>query len=150
MGVPNDCDPCLRTFEAVRSALAPIGIEVVAVAIHDSTAASTGRNDVDLMDSGYGIAYPDGASLLRQLVDFSGFSRTWLPPGVATAIDRLDRLSGPARDEAAARLAVRLATRDVPVISYGYDSVGALVSNRLGCDEAAGELDLTRLCVATD
>ena len=147
MGVPMDCDPCQRTFEAVRTALAPVGIDVVAVEIDDTTATSPGDADVDIMDSGYGIDYADGASLLRKLLS-SGFSRDWFPPRVAIAIDRLDRLSGTARDEAAARLAMRLATVDVPVISYGYDSVGALVSHRLGCDDVEGELDLTKLCVA--
>ena len=149
MGVPKDCDPCQRTFEAVRTVLAPIGIDVVAVEIDDATATSPGDADVDIMDSGYGIDYPDGASLLRKLLS-SGFPRDWFPPRVVIAIDRLDRLSGKARADAAALLAMRLALRDVPVIAYGYDSVGALVSRRLGCDDVQGELDLTKLCVAAD
>jgi hypothetical protein len=36
------------------------------------------------------------------------------------------------------------------LITYGYDSLGALVSRRLGCDDVQGELDLTKLCVAND
>ena len=73
----------------------------------------------------------------------------WRPPGLDAEIDHLDRLTGEARAAAAARLALRLALRDVPVITYGYDVVGALISHRLGCDDVDGELDLTTLCIAT-
>jgi ABC-type transport system substrate-binding protein len=149
MGVPADCDPCQRTFEAVRTALAPIGIDVVAATFDDAVAANLGEADLDIVDGGFGLDYPDGASLLGRIVHVA-VPEQWRPPGITAAVERLDRLSGRARARAAARLALRLAVRDVPVIAYGYDGVGALVSRRLGCDTVDGELDLTKLCVASD
>ena len=149
MGVPDDCDPCQRTFDAVRTALAPIGIDVVAVKLDEAVAANLGHAEMDIIDGGFGIDYPDGASLLSRVVH-TALPPEWRPPGLDADVDRLDRLSGRARADAAARLALRLALRDVPLITYGYDSLGALVSRRLGCDDVQGELDLTKLCVADD
>ena len=148
MGVPPDCDPCQRTFEAVRTALAPIGIDVVAAPFDDAVAANLGEADLDIVDGGFGLDYPDGASLLSRSIR-RALPEEWRPPGLDARIDRLDRLTGRARERAAARLALRLALRDVPVIPYGYDGVGALVSHRLGCN-APGDLDLAKLCVAND
>ena len=149
MGVPEDCDPCQRTFEAVRTALAPIGIDVVATKLDEAVAADLGEAEMDIIDGGFGIDYPDGASLLNRIVH-RALPPEWRPPGLDANVKRLDRLSGKARADAAARLARRLALRDVPVIGYGYDTLGALVSYRLGCDDVDGELDLTKLCVAND
>ncbi len=149
MGVPADCDPCQRTFEAVRTALAPIGIEVVAARFDDEVVANLGQAELDIADGGFGIDYPDGASLLAR-VAHTALPAEWRPPGLDADVDRLDRLSGKARADAAARLALRLALRDVPLITYGYDSLGALVSRRLGCDDEPGAIDLTQLCVAND
>jgi DNA-binding SARP family transcriptional activator/ABC-type transport system substrate-binding protein len=148
MGVPPDCDPCQRTFEAVRTALAPIGIEVAATTFDEAVAADLGEAGLDIVDGGFGLDYPDGASLLSRIVH-TALPQQWRPAGLDAEIDRLDRMSGPARARAAARLALRLAVRDVPVVAYGYDSVGALVSHRLGCDDVEGAFDLTALCVAT-
>ena len=149
MGVPADCDPCQRTFEAVRTALAPIGIDVVAAPFDEAVAANLGEADLDIVDGGFQIEYPDGASLLTQTLR-RALPPEWRPPGLDADVDRLDALSGRARERAAARLALRLALRDVPVVGYGYATVGALVSRRLGCDDTPGELDLTKLCVAND
>jgi len=149
MGVPEDCDPCQRTFEAVRTALAPIGINVVAAKLDDAVAANLGEADIDIIDGGFGIEFPDGASLLNRIVH-SALPPGWRPPGLDAEVDRLDHWSGNARADAAARLALRLALRDVPVIAYGYDSLGALVSRRLGCDDVPGSLDLASLCVRDD
>jgi len=148
MGVPKDCDPCRQTFETVRTALAPVGIRVTAVEIDDSTVIAPG-DGLDIVDWGFGIAYADGASLLRRLLD-TGIPRSWFPRGVESSIESVDRLPGRARDDAAARLAVRLAVRDVPVVAYGYYRLDALLSRRLGCDDVEGELDLTKLCVSSD
>ena len=104
---------------------------------------------MDIIDGGFGIDYPDGASLLTKIAH-TALPREWRPPGLDAQVERLDRLSGTARSDAAGRLALRLALRDAPMIAYGYDRLGALVSRRVGCDEARGELDLTKLCVASD
>ena len=149
MGVPADCDPCRRTFEAVRTALARIGIEVVAARFDDEVVADLGHAELDIADGGFGIDYPDGASLLAR-VAHTALPAEWRPPGLDAEIDHLERLTGEARAAAAARLALRLALRDVPVITYGYDGVGALISHRLGCDDIDGELDLLKLCVVSD
>ena len=105
--------------------------------------------DLDIVDGGFQIEYPDGASFLTQTLR-RALPPEWRPPGLDADVDRLDALSGRARARAAARLALRLALRDVPVVGYGYATVGALVSRRLGCDDTPGELDLTKLCVAND
>lgn len=149
MGVPADCIPCQRTFEAVRTALARIGIEVVAARFDDEVVADLGHAELDIADGGFGLDYPDGASLLTRVVN-TALPQEWRPPGLDADIQRLERLSGRARARAAARLALRLALRDVPLITYGYDVVGALVSRRLGCDVVEGELDLLKLCVVSD
>ena len=149
MGVPADCDPCRRTFEAVQTALAPMGIDVVASRFDEEVVADLGHAELDIADGGFGIDYPDGASLLAR-VAHTALPAEWRPPGLDAEIDHLDRLTGEERAAAAARLALRLALRDVPLITYGYDVIGALVSRRLGCDHAEGELDLLRLCVAGD
>ena len=105
--------------------------------------------DLDIVDGGFQIEYPDGASFLTQTLR-GALPSEWRPPGLDADVDRLDAFSGRARERAAARLALRLALRDVPVVGYGYATVGALVSRRLGCDDTPGELDLTKLCVAND
>jgi ABC-type oligopeptide transport system substrate-binding subunit len=149
MGVPDDCDPCQRTFDAVRTALAPIGIDVVKTKLDEAVVANLGDAEMDIIDGGFGIEYPDGASLLSRVVH-TALPSEWRQRGLDAQVGRLDHLSGKARADAAARLALRLAVRDVPVITYGYDSLGALVSHRLGCDETPGDFDLTKLCVAND
>ena len=148
-GVPVDCEPCRRTYQAVRTALAPIGIRVELVELDDPFAAiGGGEVPLDIVDSGFGSPYPDGVSMLRQLVEFS--PPGWLPSDTAQAIEALEPLSGDARDRAAARLATQLAVRDAPVIAYGHRAVGALISRRIGCDDEPGVLELATLCIAGD
>ena len=102
---------------------------------------------MDIIDGGFGIDYPDGASLLTKIA-YTALPREWRPPGLDAQVERLDRMSGTARSDAAGRLALRLALRDVPVIAYGYDRLGALVSRRVGCDHTSRASSTVELCVA--
>ena len=77
--------------------------------------------------------------------------RSWLPVSTGSAVMRLARLQGKARDRAAVALAQRFATRDVPVVAFGTPALGTLVGPRLGCRLSNGAdpgLDLAALCLA--
>jgi hypothetical protein len=76
--------------------------------------------------------------------------RPWIPAATVTAVDRLDRLAGRARDRAAVQRARRIAATDVPVVPYGAPHIGLLLRPQLGCrrvDAFDLELDLTTLCL---
>ncbi len=116
--------------------------------IHHATLESE-PGSIDIFDSGSELPYPNPASFLRRML-LSDVPRMWLPASTAEAIVALDRLSGPSRDAAAVRLAARLESDDVPVIAYGFPTIGTLLSSRLGCRVWTGEdtgLDFASLCI---
>jgi hypothetical protein len=90
-----------RSGFRVRTALATIGIDVVAVKLDEAVAANLGHAEMDIIDGGFGIDYPDGAGLLSRVVH-TALPPEWRPPGLDADVDRLDRLSGKARADAAA------------------------------------------------
>jgi hypothetical protein len=76
--------------------------------------------------------------------------KAWLPAATRAAVAQLDQRSGAARHRAALQLAERLASDDVPVVSYGAPRIGLLLQPKLGCrrlDAFDDELDLTALCL---
>ena len=140
-----------RAFaDLVRSALAPLGIEVRPVAVADVSASLRDRAaNIQLTALGTQLDYPDPASFLTQMLGHD-VPAAWLPPSVHAQVARLGRLRGPARDRAAVRLASRLATREVPVVAYGTPTIGAVLGDRLGCRVWNGVdagLDLAALCL---
>jgi DNA-binding SARP family transcriptional activator/ABC-type oligopeptide transport system substrate-binding subunit len=140
-----------RAFAAlVRSALAPLGIDVRLVAVADVSASLRDpAAAIHLAALETQLDYPDPASFLTQMLGHD-VPATWLPRSVRAQVLRLDRLSGPARDRAAVRLALRLAKHKVPVVAYGTPTLGAVVGDRLGCRVWNGVdagPDLAALCV---
>jgi DNA-binding SARP family transcriptional activator/ABC-type oligopeptide transport system substrate-binding subunit/outer membrane protein assembly factor BamB len=134
----------------VRSALAPLGIEVRPVAVADVSASLRDpAANIQLAALGTQLDYPDPASFLTQMLGHD-VPATWLPRFVHAHVLRLSRLSGFARDRAAIRLASRLGMREVPVVAYGTPTLGAVLGDGLGCRVWNGVdagLDLAALCV---
>ncbi len=127
------CDPCLASVEAVRSSLARIGIRMTIREVSDPSAeAAKPGSDIDLFGAFQIQDYADAASFLRSELT-EAMPESWLPPGVAGAVRRLDGARAPERDTAAQRLAGRLATDEIPVVAFGAGSVPSYLSARLGC-----------------
>jgi ABC-type transport system substrate-binding protein len=126
----NDRD---RLFaEAVRSSLAPIGINVEFDGFSVLGDPSLKGTEVDLMGKGTELWYPDPATFLYDmlLVSMPGW---WLPPGVAQELEELASLTGAERRSTAAALADRLAVDEVPVAMIWSAAVPTLLSPNVGC-----------------
>jgi len=123
---------------------------VTTIAVANVGAAIRDRSSrVDLAALSTELPYPDPASFLARLLG-GDVPAAWLPATTRSAVARLNRLSGPARDRAAVLLARRLASDDIPVIPYGTPRIGQLLGPQLGCrrrDAFDAELDLTTLCL---
>jgi ABC-type oligopeptide transport system substrate-binding subunit len=148
MAVPENCEQCRSSFELVRAALAPIGIDVRSRPVSTLAAVRSNPADFDLVDGTTALEYPDPASFLERMFGHD-MPRPWLPAHTRSGLRRLARLSGAARDAAGARLAARLEARDVPVIAIGHPVIGQLFSPRIGCRVFPGSqlgVDLAALC----
>jgi hypothetical protein len=78
----------------------------------------------------------------------SAVPSAWQPEATRTALRRLRRLHGTARDAAAADLAVGLAAHDAPVAALGHPAIGELFSARLSCRISPRfGVDLAALCL---
>jgi DNA-binding SARP family transcriptional activator/ABC-type oligopeptide transport system substrate-binding subunit/streptogramin lyase len=152
MAVPSGCQPCRQVAAVVTSSLAPLGITVQTREVDDPHSAVRSQPQAfDLIDSASEIAYPDPASMLQQML-LRDLPRSWLPPSVIAPVEALERLRGTARDAAALRLARRFETDVVPVIAYGYPTIGSFDAPRLRCrvwTENESGLDLASLCLRT-
>jgi DNA-binding SARP family transcriptional activator/ABC-type transport system substrate-binding protein len=150
MVVQARCQPCHQLAAIVVSSLARLGIAVELREVSDShSALQSDPGSIDIFDWGTELPYPDPASFLQRML-LSDVPRTWLPTSTATALAALDPLSGVSRDAAAVRLARRFEQQDVPVIAYGFPTIGTLVSPRIGCRVWTGEdtgLDFATLCL---
>jgi ABC-type transport system substrate-binding protein len=150
MIVQAGCPACQQFAAIVVSSLAPLGIDVLLRAVPDPYATLESEpGSIDIFDSGSELPYPNPASFLRRML-LSDVPRLWLPATTAHELVTLDRLSGPSRDAAAVRLAARLEHDDVPVIAYGFPTIGTMLSSRLGCRVWTGEdtgLDFASLCI---
>jgi ABC-type transport system substrate-binding protein len=152
MAVQSGDEASRRFADVVRTELAPLGIDVQPVIVADVGAAirdpATGIQLAALQTE---LDYPDPASLLTRMLG-TDVPAAWLPAATLAAVHRLARLNGEVRDRAAAALAVRLATRDVPVVPYGTPMIGAVLGPRLGCRVWNGVdswLDIAALCLGT-
>jgi serine/threonine-protein kinase len=149
MGIPAGCPQCRQSFEAVKGALAPIGIDVELREVEDiGLAVREPGTDIDLWDSGTTLDYADSMSFLTAMLG-RDVPPSWLPPSVR-ALESETRLSGARRQVAAAAGAARLARVDVPIAVVGYPVLGELFSPRLGCrvfPPFGYGVDLAALCV---
>jgi ABC-type transport system substrate-binding protein len=150
MAVESDCTDCSQLADLVTAQLRPIGVTVTTIAVANVGVAIRDRSSrVDLAALSTELPYPDPASFLARLLG-GDVPTAWLPPTTRSAVARLNRSSGPARDRAAVLLARRLASEDIPVIPYGTPQLGELLGPKLGCrsrDAFDAELDLTALCL---
>jgi serine/threonine protein kinase/ABC-type oligopeptide transport system substrate-binding subunit/DNA-binding winged helix-turn-helix (wHTH) protein len=135
--------------EEMRSNLARIGITLeiaespVLFSVYQDQDA-----EVDLIAAGVEIYYPDPATFLYLMLTWST-PYSWLPEGVAEEVDALFELTGDERRTAAAALADRLATDEVPVAAILSGGIPTLLSPSLGCRvfPAFGYgVDLAALC----
>jgi hypothetical protein len=153
MAVASDCNRCERFADAVASALRPIGLSVVPVAVADPHAAiQSNLSRFDLVDLSTSLPYPDSPAFLGQMLG-GDVPAAWLPASTATGLARLRSLSGERRGRAATRLARRFVRADFPVIAYAADWIGALFGPRLGCRRWNGVdagPDLAALCLRGD
>ncbi len=146
MAVSPGCAECRRSYEIARTALARVGIT-----LHRRTAgiAAVRRQPdaFDLLLTSVGLEYPDGATFLSRMLT-SAVPRAWQLEATRTAVRRLGRLEGAARDAAAADLAVRLAEHASPVVALGHPAIGQRFSTRLSCRVSPRfGVDLAALCL---
>jgi len=133
MAIPAGMDRSRQEAEIVRSNLAPIGITVEIEEIPD-LGYSPPRPDADVDLYGVGIDFQnaDPASFLYVLL-FWRMPPEWLPHGVAEQVEGLFELTGAEQRAAAAALADRLATDEVPVAVDIFGVIPTLLSSSLGC-----------------
>jgi len=135
--------------DVVRAQLAPLGIDVRIRMVSDLAAALRDSSEgIQLVALTTSLDYPDPASFLTRMLGHD-VPRSWLPTSTLAAVDRLDRMTGTARDRAAAALASRLAVRDMPVVAFGTRELGVVLGPRLGCriwNGVDAALDLAALC----
>jgi ABC-type transport system substrate-binding protein len=150
MAVESDCWKCQQLGELVAAQLRPLGITLTTVAVASVPAAMrSGGERIDVAALSTELPFPDPASFLTQMLG-RDVPKSWLPAATRAAVAQLDWRSGRARNRAALELARRLASDDVPVVSYGAPRIGLLLRPKLGCrrlDAFDDELDLTALCL---
>ena len=156
------CPECPALGEAFRQQLAAVGIDVTLKAADDPFLFANG------LDSGYDLAwsyvrleFPDLAEWMIRLLSApaapdrpaygeTAFPWEWVPQDLATERDRLKRLTGRERFDAAIALADRV--RDgLSVITFVEFVHSQLVSDRVGClsfPPGTVELDLVAACPA--
>jgi hypothetical protein len=114
----------------------------------DTSASALARAPVDMVEVRTTVPYPDGASFLSSMLG-TDIPVAWLPTTVRATVARLRRLTGPARDAAAVKVAHDLATHAVPATAFGFGAMGELFSKRLACiaNQSPGSgADLAALC----
>ena len=150
MALLADCPECRQFGEGVKAALAPIGIDVRLVEVEDVFGALR-RPDTrfDLFDGWTFLDYPDPASFLTKMLG-EDVPASWLPAAVRGEVGRLSGLTGAERTAAAANLAARLQSIEVPIAPIGWWPTGELLSSRLGCQvfpPFGFGVDLAALCL---
>ena len=138
--------------EAVRSSLAPIGINVEFDGFSVLGDPNERGTKVDLIGRGTELWYPDPATFLYDMLLFE-MPGWWLPEGVAQELEELAGLTGAERRSTAAALADRLAVDEVPVAMIWSAAVPTLLSPNLGCrvfPPFGYGVDLAALCPNPD
>jgi hypothetical protein len=129
--------PCVREAQVIRADLARIGIRVRLERLHGGgEAASDPHAKIDIAGNGFPpeprFSYADSAEFVNDLLLIWGVDR-WLPSGVEAEVRHVKALEGAERQTAAADLADRLATHEVPIAAESAGVVPSFLSPRLGC-----------------
>jgi ABC-type transport system substrate-binding protein len=136
MAVEEGSDLDRQMAERVRANLASIGITVE---IEELPSREYGRAvyedrgpEIDLIGAAGEIWYPDPAVFLSDMLTYP-VPHGWLPEGVNEKVAALFRLSDAEQRSAAAILADRLATDEVPIAAIWSGAVPTFLSPNLGC-----------------
>ena len=116
MAIPSGCDQCTEAAHIVRRNLAPVGLDVTIKKVDDLGAALESGATFDVVDLRTGLPYPDSASFLAHMLP--DLPSGWVRPEVRTQVEGVASMSGDGRQAAAASLADRLATMEVPVAAW--------------------------------
>jgi hypothetical protein len=147
---PASCDQCTDAAHVVQRNLARVGISVTIRKLDDLHAALASGAEFDLLDIHSALPYPDSASFLARMV--GDLPSGWVTAGVRARVKSVARMSGTRRQAAAASLADRLATVDVPVAAYGTPQTSQFIGPRIGCgvfSPFANGLDLAAMCATS-
>ncbi len=148
MPIPSGCDSCAEVAKVVQIDLAAIGINVQIRKVDNLPDALKGGARFDLLDTETGILYPDSVSFLEQML--GDIPSSWIPAGVRAKIQHVATLSGDPRQAAAAALADRLATEELPVAAYGTPQTSQIVGPRVTSDARSSHrsdsASISRLC----
>ena len=150
MAIPSGCEQCTETALVVRRNLARVGISVTIRKLVDLRAALASGAEFDLLDIHTALPYPDSASFLARM--FGDLPSGWVTASVRARAKSVARMSADRRQAAAASLADRLATVDVPVAAYGTPQTGQFIGPRIGCrvfSPFANGLDLAAMCTTS-
>ena len=148
MAILANCDPCWEQGRLVQAELRQIGLRVRLEVFKDPGVAARKRGaKIDMTDQGV-YSNPDGPSFLHGVFSIA-MPSPWMLPEVGSAVERVGRLWGTARQSAAAELADRLVARDVQLIPYGNKINAEFFAPTLGCrifPPASSGVDLAALC----
>jgi DNA-binding SARP family transcriptional activator/ABC-type transport system substrate-binding protein len=147
MAIPAGCDQCTEAAHVVRRNLAAVGLDVTIRKVDDLGAALGSGATFDLVDLRTGLPYPDSASFLAHMLH--ELPSGWVLPGVRTQMEGVAGMSGDGRQAAAASIADRLATVEVPMAAYGIPQTSQFIGPRIGCrvfSPFAYGLDLAAMC----
>ena len=145
-----NCDSCDQWAATVKSQLAVIGITVRIEQLADlATAIRKPGATFDLFNAYDTQDFADPATFLTTMFG-QDVPDSWLPSSVRKELDRMSSLTGEARVAAAATLAARLATNELPATGFGYPVNGQFFSARVGCrvfPPFGYGIDLAAMCV---
>jgi peptide/nickel transport system substrate-binding protein len=147
MAIRSGCDECTEAAHVVQRSLGAIGVDVTIRKVDDLGAAIDSGTQFDLVDLETALPYPDSASFLAHLVD--ELPTGWVPAGVQEQAKTIAAMSGDGRQAAAAALADRLATVELPVAAYGTPQTSQFIGPRIGCrvfSPFAYGLNLAAMC----
>jgi DNA-binding SARP family transcriptional activator/ABC-type oligopeptide transport system substrate-binding subunit/outer membrane protein assembly factor BamB len=148
MAIPSGCDQCREAAHVARRNLATVGIDITIRKLDDLGAAIESGAKFDLLDTSTALPYPDSASFLARMVE--DIPSGWVPAGVRARVEGIAGMSGNRRQAAAASVADRLATEEVPVAAYGTPQTSQFISPRIGCrvlSPFANGLHLAAACI---
>ncbi len=143
--------------EILAANLAPLGITLKVKRFDDVfTAADKPGADFDIVDSGWGLDWPDPSDLVDLAFTADGYRPSWpepliaVPPAYVGRIKHMRTLLGQPRAHAYAQLVRDLERDVVPLAGYGTAVLPEFFSARMGCrieQPILGTVDLAALCV---